>query len=254
MKTARTAAFCAPCARAAHPRRDPAKTKVRAPPSAGALAHLSVLFERAGRVRCPFWRRRATDALEAAAMVVRWGAARHASLPIPVCATDETPYGPALSLNMRIERMRIDFEKRQYYVTGRLSRELYHPMCVFDGPDPDTPVTGTAKWVSATGGLFDQRASRVDLLKMEILESGDVRAYWRLEGVLALPWRPPIKPFLGTTTYSFDEQGLVCEHMETWSVSALDAFVSVVWPTFGKEPAPPVEMCRDWSGDTLSVL
>eukprot|EP00171_Calliarthron_tuberculosum_P020337 IDg20337t1 len=141
--TTRIAAFCAPCASAARPRacsdtaaaprthhetaasrKPPATVTVAA---AGALAPLANLFERAGRVRCPFWRRRATDALEAATMVLRWGAARHASLlPLPATAA-AAPYGPALPISVRVARLRDDFERRQYYVTGRLSRELYSP-------------------------------------------------------------------------------------------------------------------------------
>lgn len=102
-------------------------------------------------------------------------------------------------------------------------------------------MTGLAKYVSAAAGLFDRRQSRVDLLRIEARGEGEIVASWRLEGALNLPWKPRIKPYTGETTYTFDERGLVVRHVETWSVSALDAFVSVVWPGFGEPPAPPVE-------------
>lgn len=137
--------------------------------------------------------------------------------------------------------LRGDYVDRQYYVTGRLSASIYADDCVFDGPDPDVPVTGLAKYVSAAAGLFDRRQSRVDLLEIETRGEGQIVATWRLEGALNLPWKPRIKPYTGETTYTFDQRGLVVSHVETWSVSALDAFVSVVWPGFGKLPAPPVE-------------
>ena len=173
--------------------------------------------------------------------------ARHKSLPLPLPLTAPGPgLAPGkkrrgLPLAERVEVIREDFVRRQYYVTGRLSAAIYADDCVFDGPDPDVPVTGLAKYVSAAAGLFDRRLSRVDLIAIE--ERGEqVVARWRLEGALNLPWKPRIKPYTGETRYSFDGDGLVVRHVETWSVSALDAFVSVLWPGFGAPPAPAVEV------------
>lgn len=171
--------------------------------------------------------------------------ARHKSLPLPLPPpTTRLPSlakTPNLALDARLALLRDDFVERQYYVTGRLSACIYADECVFDGPDPDVPVTGLAKYVSAAAGLFDRRLSRVDLLGIEERGEREIVARWRLEGALNLPWKPRIKPYTGETTYTFDEQGLVVRHVETWSVSALDAFVSVIWPGFGEPPAPPVE-------------
>lgn len=133
-----------------------------------------------------------------------------------------------------------DFIKRQYYITGRLSSEIYRDDCLFDGPDPDVPVKGLAKYTAATAGLFDRKVSRVDLIDIAF-DASCVYAEWRLEGALNLPWKPRIKPYTGTTTYEFDENGLVCKHVETWSVTALDAFVSVIWGGFGKPPASDID-------------
>lgn len=247
----RTVAFCVPFARVSHPQ---SRSNVkRAVDTANPLTELS---ERVSRLRCPFWRRRATDVLDAAAMVLRWAASRHASLRLPalsVGAARDVRFGPALPMHVRVERIRGDFERKQYYVTGRVSRELYHPSCVFDGPDPDTPVVGTEKWCAATAGLFDQRASRVDLLYIQIVDQSTVRASWRIEGKLALPWKPSIKPFVGDTIYRFDERGLVRSHFERWSISALDAFVSVVFPSFGAQPAPPLDVCLQSSKEDLDA-
>lgn len=221
-------AFCAISARASGAHRPSSLTK---------------LAERAGRVRCPFWRRRATDALEVVSGVLAWAAARHASLP----SVERKPHeycGPCLCMTERVKRIRDDFEERQYYVTGKLSKELYAQDCVFDGPDPDTPVRGVRKWAQATAGLFDQSVSRVDLTRIAVVGDYEVRADWRLEGVLNLPWKPPIKPYTGSTIYKFNQRGLIYEHLEEWSISALDAFVSVVWPSFGAPPAPPLSATR----------
>lgn len=101
------------------------------------------------------------------------------------------------------------------------------------------PVRGLMKYVSATAGLFQKGCSKVDLISICVKEERIV-ARWRLEGRLNLPWHPAIKPYTGSTTYRFDEDGLVESHTETWSVTALDAFVSVLFPAFGQPPAPPI--------------
>ena len=78
---------------------------------------------------------------------------------------------------------------------------------------------------------------------------------WRLEGRLRAGGLA-IKPYTGTTTYTIaggggaatDDDGSssssseikITRHEETWDISALDAFASVLFPSFGAPPAPPV--------------
>lgn len=140
-----------------------------------------------------------------------------------------------------------DFVKRQYYVTGRLSEDIYREDCVFDGPDPDVPVRGLAKYCDATKGLFFRPASKVELLEIGVVDARCVKAWWRLEGKLNLPWKPKIKAYTGSTTYFFDEEGLVERHEETWAISASDAFTSTLFPNlgFGAPEAPSAELLRN---------
>jgi hypothetical protein len=54
----------------------------------------------------------------------------------------------------------------------------------------------------------------------------------------------PIKPYTGSTVYTVDEaSGLITRHTETWDISAVDAFVSTLFPglKYGAPPAPPVK-------------
>lgn len=220
------------------------------------LTRVAVLDTRLKRVKCPFWRRRFGDALSTVSQIVEWGIrTRHKSLTLPAfltspsnCISDK-PKLTGLDLSLRLNILKDDFLKRQYIVTGRLSQQLYRDDCLFDGPDPDGRVRGTRKFVDAASGLFDARTSRVDLI--DIYEETDVAnghgmvvAHWRLEGALMLPWRPRIKPYVGRTTYKFDADGLVKEHLESWDISVVDAFVSVVWDGFGAPPAPSVDILR----------
>ncbi len=209
-----------------------------------AADSLTSLSERVSQVRCPFWRKRAHDTVDAVWRCLRWTVSRHASLNLPVIPTRTTqiPFGPPMSLSMRLSRLREDFELRQYYVTGvGISSVLYHPLCVFDGPDFDMPVHGVARWKNATSGLFRTSKSRIDLISIEVVDERKIQAHWRLEGMLALPFSAKIKPYTGTTFYHFDDQGLIHKHEEEWSLSAIDAFISVLIPTFGVPPAPRLE-------------
>lgn len=141
-----------------------------------------------------------------------------------------------------------DLVQRQYYVTGRLTTSIYADRCFFDGPDPDMPVRDVQRYSDALRGLFDPSSSRIELI--ELRQDGERRfvADWRLEGALQLPWRPAIKPFTGSTLYELNEDGLVISHTETWDISALDAFVSVIYPSWGAPAAASVHELRQSRG------
>jgi len=200
---------------------------------------------RSREVPCPFFRRRAGDAIEAALGVLEFVAARHKSLDIlPHRPMGSKRHGATLEDVMAV--VREDIEQRRYYISGRLTQAIYSDRCFFDGPDPDMPVRSLQRYSDALRGLFDPATSRYELLRLTPTGPRTFTASWRLEGALRLPGRPRIKPYLGTTLYELDEDGLVCAHTETWSISALDAFVSVVFPEFGAAPAPlAVELLQD---------
>ena len=104
------------------------------------------------------------------------------------------------------------------------------------------PVRGLRKYLAAVSKLFHASLSHCTLIAIDVVDDGNaIVARWRLEGVLRLPWRPSIKPFLGSTRYELEpETGLIVGHVEEWSISALDAFVSTVIPSFGAPPAAAV--------------
>ena len=128
-----------------------------------------------------------------------------------------------------------------YYITGRLTKEIYRNDCLFDGPDPDMPVTGLRKYLSSASQLFDRHHSKAEIFNISLSqEKNEIIVFWRIEGVLNLPWHPYVKPWTGTTTYRLDSDNLVYAHVEMWDISVIDAFISVVFPHlgYGAEPAP----------------
>ena len=219
-------------------------------------------------IKCPFWKRRMSDLLDGMDVVMRFLIIRHKSLdiigPPPGCRCSKS-MSPVKRRNLPIEDVleliRCDWtgkrggdgnldqnrkQDRGYYITGRLNTAIYRDDCMFDGPDPDMPVRGLRKYLSAASQLFDQKQSRAELLSLEIADRNRegigatqvnaivrtlgekaygkgnrdgidmthgrsvekvIVATWKLEGVLHLPWKPTLPVWTGTTTYFFDEQG-----------------------------------------------
>ncbi|WIA33788.1 hypothetical protein OEZ86_006901 [Tetradesmus obliquus] len=134
-----------------------------------------------------------------------------------------------------------DFSEGQYYVTGNLTSSLYDPDCTFK--DPTTNVKGVKKYTTAVAALFDQTVSRADLISSNVAGPNSIALRWRLEGKLKIG-DLPIKPYTGSTLYTVDEaSGLISRHEEEWDITAVDAFVSTLFPglNYGAPPAPPVK-------------
>lgn len=222
--------------------------------------HLDAMYNKSLRIKCPFFRRRATDSVDSLASTVRFVLARHKSLPIPILPGNQhtlstpTIKTHGLSLDTLSNIIQKDWKSssnlskltsgKGYYITGKLTSEIYRDDCFFDGPDPDMPVSGLKKYISSTSQLFDHKASKADLISLEINEEKRViKVHWRLEGILNLPWHPKLKPWTGQTSYFIDESGLVEKHDESWDITVIDAFVSTLFPflNYGAPPAAPIE-------------
>jgi len=130
-----------------------------------------------------------------------------------------------------------------YYITGRLNTTIYRDDCLFDGPDPDMPVRGVRKYLSAASQLFETSTSTAELLLLEIGEhdpkswgrntKSTIVARWKLKGVLQLPWHPSLPVWTGRTTYHLDDEYMIYRHEEHWDISVVQAFTQTLWPEVG---------------------
>lgn len=216
------------------------------------------IYGRCTKIKCPFFRRRAVVILELTSKIAAFIAIRHKSLPLSFLglSTIESNHGANPKyLNLELEQLAAIITKdwsakinnssgKGYYITGKLTKEIYREDCFFDGPDPDMPVRGLKKYLLFASQLFNHQKSRADLLRpVEIdRDENTLIAHWRIEGVINLPWKPHVKPWTGHTVYHLDENNLVEKHIEKWDITVLDAFISVIFPdwNFGAPPAPPV--------------
>lgn len=204
------------------------------------VMQLEKSYNEALALKCPFFRRRASDILDSVDSVIRVLIIRNRSLlgppPSLRCAGKTCDKDFGLSIKETMEIIRKDWRqdtKKGYYVTGRLTTSIYRDDCLFDGPDPDMPVKGLRKFLNAAKQLFDQRSSSAELLSLAI-EGDVVKANWKFNGILRLPWRPTLPEVTGTTTYHMDPTGLIYLHEETWNMSAVQAFFKTMLPALSR--------------------
>ena len=219
---------------------DASTATLLAPWESWCLLKLEGWYRKALSIKCPFLRRRASDSLDAMEQVLRFLIIRHKSLDLigpPVgwrCEGDVCEKQKNLPTAVVMDRIRNDWRPHNhkgYYITGRLSTELYRDDCFFDGPDPDMPVQGLRKYLNAASQLFETKSSVAELLSLEHDPETDlIKATWRMNGVLRLPWRPSLPEWTGTTTYYRDADGLIYKHTETWDLSVAQAFLRTLWP------------------------
>ena len=263
--------------------------------------NLDDLYDKSSRLRCPFLRRRAADAIDGLAMVLRFLVIRHKSLGIfdplrslPLLLDDDEheqllqstvrpPGWKAVGKHVRknadgtvrknrhlpLAAVARAIEKdwmsglhgaKGYYLTGRLNSTLYRDDCLFDGPDPDMPVKGLRKYLSAASHLFERESSFAQLLELRTEEGGGHRgrgavvARWRLGGTLMLPWRPAVRPWTGTTRYHLDEEGLIYFHEEEWDIAGAEAFVCTVFPKLGERIWPKAAAAAATAAETCTMI
>lgn len=248
-----------------------ATTEALNPIEAWCTTHMNVWYDKSLSLKCPFFRRRMTDFLDGADMVMRFLVIRHKSLdligPPPGCrSTVHTTKHMDLELSEVLETIRSDWKPEQnnlqrnkgYYITGRLNTTIYRDDCWFDGPDPDMPVRGVRKYLNAASQLFDKSTSTAELLSLEIGENSDsssgykrkrtkatIVARWKLKGVLHLPWHPSLPVWTGSTTYHLDDEHMVYFHEEQWDISVFQAFTQTLWPELGNVLWEPTIAERD---------
>eukprot|EP00545_Synedropsis_sp_CCMP1620_P003057 CAMPEP_0119013198 /NCGR_PEP_ID=MMETSP1176-20130426/8123_1 /TAXON_ID=265551 /ORGANISM="Synedropsis recta cf, Strain CCMP1620" /LENGTH=281 /DNA_ID=CAMNT_0006966261 /DNA_START=84 /DNA_END=929 /DNA_ORIENTATION=+ len=201
---------------------------------------LESAYQQTSNIKCPFFRRRASDMLEGVDMIARFVVIRHKSLDLPLGCRVQTS-AMAKNKNMAIHeifRIIMDDWKlstdKGYYISGRLNTTIYREDCKFDGPDPDMPVRGLRKFLNAASQLFDYGSSYAELMSLRVENPKLLVAHWRMEGVLRLPWRPVLPQWTGTTYYHLDDDNQIYLHDETWDMSVAEAFMRTISPQIGE--------------------
>ncbi|KAK9795947.1 hypothetical protein WJX73_002502 [Symbiochloris irregularis] len=136
--------------------------------------------------------------------------------------------------------VRKSFIQDQYFVSGRLPKEVYKDDALFI--DPTQQTRGVELWSRAVPALFDWRKCQVDLIDIGVKDPHHIDIRFRLDGkftFLLLGLR--LKPFTASCVFTTDDSGLIVEQKETWDVPASDLLISALIKSYGAPPAPPVQ-------------
>mmetsp|Transcript_20146 Transcript_20146/g.29910 ORF Transcript_20146/g.29910 Transcript_20146/m.29910 type:complete len:305 (-) Transcript_20146:814-1728(-) len=207
------------------------------------VERLEKMYRDSIKIKCPFFRRRASDIIEGMDMMARFLIIRHKSiLDLPTLGCRNDIPGVFLKSNRHLEIATIAQLIKQdwkpsthkgYLITGRLNHTLYRNDCFFDSPDPDMPVRGLNKYVCAARDLFDYKSSEAHLMDLAIIDNTKkiIQVRWKLQNaVLRLPWKPMLPTWTGRTTYYLDDNHLIYRHEDTWDISALEGFARTLLP------------------------
>lgn len=148
--------------------------------------------------------------------------------------------GSALSRDEFVATLTADVRDRQYFVTGRLTEEIFADDCRF--VDPTTDVVGLSRYLTALAFLFDPARSSVRLLgelsSSELPGGGlEIVGKYRAQGYLRLPWNPKVAPYEGRIVWTVQgddgspNAGLIVRQTQTWSVSGLEALRETFTPS-----------------------
>ncbi|XP_057763696.1 uncharacterized protein LOC130984993 isoform X2 [Salvia miltiorrhiza] len=129
--------------------------------------------------------------------------------------------------------IRSDYEKA-YFVTGLFTSAIYAEECIFE--DPTIKFRGKelyARNLSLLLPFFENPSIQLEELNKQLdRETITLVASWKLRTYLRLPWKPLIC-IDGTTTYDLGEDFRIVRHVESWSVSALEAVLQIFTPSSG---------------------
>jgi len=137
-------------------------------------------------------------------------------------------FSDLLSADDVLGTVKDDYEQRQYFLTGDISRRVYLPTTEFI--DPTVTVKGLKNWKrniqSINRFITDER---IDLLNIE-KEQGLIRTRWRLVCTITLPWRPVLDVYGQTEHIIDDSSGRIAVHVESWESSAPEALLQLLKP------------------------
>lgn len=143
-----------------------------------------------------------------------------------------------LPLETLKDRVVAGVAKDQWFVTGCVDASLFSDDFRF--VDPSVDVQGVQQYAEGVARLFDGKNSQIDVVSASVIGTNQIEVVWRLEATMRLPFNPKIKPYLVTTTYTVDEDGLIVRQEETFSIPGWEIVVSMFAPWIGSPPEPPV--------------
>ncbi|CAE7023068.1 unnamed protein product [Symbiodinium sp. CCMP2456] len=131
------------------------------------------------------------------------------------------------------------FQRTQWGVNGRVEPRYFSDGFVFR--DPDVTTNGIREYAKGTGTVLS--GCKADAVDVQIIEPDKFAIRWRIEGTANVPFPGlKIKPYIVTSTFTVNENGLVDSETDAFSIPTWDILLSALSPglPFLAPPEPPV--------------
>lgn len=134
----------------------------------------------------------------------------------------------------------VQFQKTQWGVSGRVQPRFFADGFIFK--DPDVSTNGLQAYAKGVGTILSN--CRADAIDVQVVgpDAFDIR--WRIAGSANAPFQGlKIKPYVVTSTFKVNSDGLVASETDTFSIPSWDILLSAVadWLPFLAPPEPPVQ-------------
>ena len=129
------------------------------------------------------------------------------------------------------------FQQTQWGVNGRVQPRFFDDSFVFR--DPDVTTNGLQAYSKGTGAVLSN--CKADAIDVAVMEPNKFAIRWRIAGTANVPFPGlKIKPYIVTSTFTVNEDGLVDSETDSFSIPTWDLLLSAIapwWPGLA-EPTP----------------
>ncbi|CAK9024713.1 Protein-lysine methyltransferase C42C1.13 [Durusdinium trenchii] len=161
-----------------------------------------------------------------------------------VASAGEIPWGEPkrakTSLALLADEFTRAFQRTQWGVNGRVEPKFFDDNFVFR--DPDVTTNGIQAYSKGTGAVLSN--CQADAIDVQLFEPDRFAIRWRIAGTANVPFPGlRIKPYIVTSTFTVNSQGLVDSETDSFSIPTWDLLLSAVAPWLPglAPPEPPVQ-------------
>ncbi|GAX74802.1 hypothetical protein CEUSTIGMA_g2249.t1 [Chlamydomonas eustigma] len=155
-----------------------------------------------------------------------------------------TPKATGLEIRQLADRIEAKLSMSEWFVTGMVDPSLFAKE--FSFKDDSVATKGIRSYAEGVRKIFDQETSRAEVVSVDTdAAKGIIVVTWRLEGCVNLPFKPRITPYVVTTTFEVDSDGLISSQLDEFSVPGWRLLAGALLGSWaGPTPALPVVELR----------
>eukprot|EP00468_Gymnochlora_sp_CCMP2014_P002752 CAMPEP_0167748276 /NCGR_PEP_ID=MMETSP0110_2-20121227/4751_1 /TAXON_ID=629695 /ORGANISM="Gymnochlora sp., Strain CCMP2014" /LENGTH=447 /DNA_ID=CAMNT_0007633279 /DNA_START=217 /DNA_END=1560 /DNA_ORIENTATION=- len=154
-----------------------------------------------------------------------------------VTETAKAPKLTGVSVQEMSNRIAEGLKEYSWFVTGQVDSSLFADDFKFS--DPSITTDSLPEYARGVSRFFsqDDDGARMEVISVYPRNQSAIEVCWYLEGRVNIPGRPRIKPYIITTTYRLNEEGLINYQEDEFSIPGWDIALSILFPWIGAPAA-----------------